>query len=117
MTQNEWEDESDRELDAGLTALFQSVESLQPPAGFALRTMRAVRREPLMAVTPPGRPSASVQGTGPRGVAPSTCTTCTTCPPLDSSATVKKLPDTDTGCLSIDTSAASPPITTRHRPA
>lgn len=49
MTQEEWEDEKDRELDAGLTALFQSVESPKPPAGFALRTMKAVRRTPLPA--------------------------------------------------------------------
>lgn len=49
MTSEEWEEERELELDANLTALFQSVAPLQPTSGFAARTLRAVRRETLPA--------------------------------------------------------------------
>ena len=43
------------ELDARLAALFQSVASPAPTAGFAARTMRAVQRAPLPAGRKPLR--------------------------------------------------------------
>lgn len=47
MTLQEWEEEKDRDLDASLTALFQSVPPPQPTSGFAGRTLKAIRRLPL----------------------------------------------------------------------
>ncbi len=44
-------DFADEELDARLSALFRSCEPNDPSAGFASRTMKAVRRQAL----PPGR--------------------------------------------------------------
>lgn len=49
MTYEEWEDEKDHELDASLTAIFQSVSPPQPASGFAARTLKAVRRQHLPA--------------------------------------------------------------------
>lgn len=63
MTHEEWEDQNDRELDASLAEFFRSVESPQPPAGFAWRTMKAVRREPL----PAGRRALGHPWTAPLG--------------------------------------------------
>jgi hypothetical protein len=47
MTLAEWEQEKDRELDEQLTALFQSTQAPVPSAGFASRTINAVRLAPL----------------------------------------------------------------------
>jgi hypothetical protein len=47
VTLHEWEEEQDRELDASLTALFQSVPPPQPTSGFAGRTLQAIRQLPL----------------------------------------------------------------------
>ncbi len=47
MTLEEWEQKEDRELDEQLTTLFHSIEPPAPAAGFASRTMAAVRRAPL----------------------------------------------------------------------
>ena len=49
MTLEEWEEEKDRELDESLTTLFQAVERPEPSAGFASKTMKAVRLAPLAA--------------------------------------------------------------------
>jgi hypothetical protein len=49
MTEQEWDELKDRELDERLTSLFKSVERPGPLAGFASRTMKAVRQEPLPA--------------------------------------------------------------------
>ena len=52
MTEQEWDEQKDRELDERLTSLFKSVESVERPgplAGFASRTLKAVRQEPLPA--------------------------------------------------------------------
>jgi hypothetical protein len=51
------------ELDASLTALFQSVEPPEPRPGFASRTMNAVRRAPL----PAGRRALRLPWTTPAG--------------------------------------------------
>jgi hypothetical protein len=47
MTLQEWENEQDRQLDARLTALFQSAPPPAPSAGFVAHTMKAVRQAPL----------------------------------------------------------------------
>jgi hypothetical protein len=49
VTEQEWDDLKDRELDDSLASLFRSVDAPQPLPGFASRTMKAVRREPLPA--------------------------------------------------------------------
>ena len=49
MTEQEWDEQRDRELDERLTSLFKSVERPGPLAGFVSRTMKAVRQEPLPA--------------------------------------------------------------------
>jgi len=47
VTEQEWDQQKDRELDASLTALFKSVDPPRPRSGFSSRTMKAVRREKL----------------------------------------------------------------------
>ena len=47
MTLQEWEQEKERELDAQVTKLFQSVPPPEPSAGFVSQTMKAVRQAPL----------------------------------------------------------------------
>lgn len=49
MTLEQWEEERDRELDERLAALFRSARPAAPSAGFARRTMSAVRQAPLPA--------------------------------------------------------------------
>jgi hypothetical protein len=51
MTEQEWNDLKDRELDKALSSLFASVEKPKPQPGFAAQTMTAVRAVDL----PPGR--------------------------------------------------------------
>jgi hypothetical protein len=51
VTYEQWEEEKDRELDERLTTLFRGAVPPQPRAGFANRTLKAIRREPLA----PGR--------------------------------------------------------------
>jgi hypothetical protein len=51
------------ELDARLSEMFRSAGPLEPPAGFAARTMQAVRVEPL----PAGRRAFRHQWSGPVG--------------------------------------------------
>lgn len=63
MTLEEWEAQKERELDASLTVLFQSVEPLEPRSDFASRTMKAVRRAPL----PAGRHALRLPWTTPVG--------------------------------------------------
>jgi hypothetical protein len=55
MTEQEWDELKDRELDERLTSLFKSVERPRPLAGFVTRTMKAVRQEPLPASRRPLR--------------------------------------------------------------
>jgi hypothetical protein len=49
VTLEEWEEEKDRELDERLTRLFQAVERPEASAGFASKTMKAVRLAQLAA--------------------------------------------------------------------
>ena len=49
MTEHEWDQLKDRELDESLGTLFRSAGAPAPPAGFTSRTMKAVRRAPLPA--------------------------------------------------------------------
>lgn len=63
MTLEEWEEEKDRELDERLTRLFQAVERPEPSAGFASKTMKAVRRAQLAA----GRHDLRLPWTTPAG--------------------------------------------------
>ena len=63
MTEQEWDELKDRELDESLTALFKSVDAPAPLPGFASRTMKAVRREPL----PAGRRRLAHPWTAPIG--------------------------------------------------
>ena len=63
MTLEEWEEEKDRELDESLTTLFQAVERPEPSAGFASKTMKAVRLAPLAA----GRHDLRLPWTTPAG--------------------------------------------------
>ena len=63
MTLEEWEQQKDRELDAQLTAHFQSVQPPMPSAGFVSRTIKAVRRAPL----PEGRQPLRLPWIAPAG--------------------------------------------------
>jgi len=49
VTEQEWNDLKDRELDEALTSLFSSVEKPKPGVRFAARTMTAVRAAELPA--------------------------------------------------------------------
>ena len=49
MTEREWDELKDRELDDSLAALFQFADQPEPLPGFTARTMKAVRRAPLPA--------------------------------------------------------------------
>jgi hypothetical protein len=49
MTEQEWSDLKDRELEEALTSLFTSVEKPKPAAGFTAQTMTAVRAAELPA--------------------------------------------------------------------
>jgi len=49
VTEHEWDQLKDRELDDSLGALFRRAGAPAPLAGFTSRTMKAVRRAPLAA--------------------------------------------------------------------
>ena len=49
MTEHEWDQLKDRELDNSLGVLFRSAGALAPLPGFTSRTLKAVRRAPLPA--------------------------------------------------------------------
>ena len=49
MTEHEWDQLKDRELDDSLGTLFRSAGAPAPLPGFTSRTMKAVRRAPLPA--------------------------------------------------------------------